>query len=397
MWCGAVCAETRVELRAGALPPKGTAIAVTPDGVVFAAGGASALDGPQSLVRWDRVLSIEGDLAQPAAAYAEVARLAWRARTRLERGDMVSAEPLFERLFAETRARPGRMRVLAAEGLTRCRIARGAMVSAVDSWLIWLDEDPFGRSAELDAASFADAASGLAPNLPPMFVSSSAVEAVSASRPSAERVRATQISWWYRHAMRFEAGVTASGDPPAASSDWAVELVADIVRARTGTPEERQRARSRLEDRLERPGADGSPVAGWVRAWLHAGIGRSLIIESDSGAQLDGVISLLTAASGYGETLPQLAALSLAEASVTLHKLGRIDEASRVRSRLRARYQGFAVLGWPPLNAWADDGTGADGFLSSRLSTGHAGTGQPDVVPARTDRLVAIEQVDTDE
>jgi len=349
-------AETRIELRGGAPLPRGVPIAVTHDGVVFAANGSLATDGPTTLVRWDRVLWIEGDLAAAAAPYADLARLAWRARFRLERGDRVAAEPLFDRLLAATRDRPGELRTFAAEGLTRCRIARGAMVGAVDAWLIWLDVSGDAGAAGPESAVFADELSGLVPSLPPVFIASPAV-AVGAERGAlAEHERASRFAFWYRRAMEFEAGLlTESEAPPGPRADWAEALVADVVLARTGDSDERARARERLQSRLERPGRGGAPETGWVRAWLHAGLGRSYVVETETPLRLRGVISLLTVAASYEEALPQLAAISLAEAAVTLRALGRRDEALALRDRLRSVHHGSAVVGWDALHGWGGD------------------------------------------
>src|ERR1043165_1581706 len=117
--------------------------------VVHQRGGAASLEGrivtiddagvtiqrdfPQpDFIRWDLVRDVVMEHRDPALEkYREDAANLWRARTRLERHDEAMAEPLFEQLFGKYRARTHETALLVAEGLLRCRLARGANESAV--------------------------------------------------------------------------------------------------------------------------------------------------------------------------------------------------------------------------------------------------------------------------
>src|SRR5690606_26027526 len=92
-------------------------------------------DATQTVISWDRIRTVSGDHAAIAANHANVADRLWRARTRIERGDWRLGEPLFEGLFATYGALTGPASAVAAEGLLRCRLRRGAQAASVEPWL----------------------------------------------------------------------------------------------------------------------------------------------------------------------------------------------------------------------------------------------------------------------
>ncbi len=94
------------------------------------------------VIGWDRVREVTGPLATEASKFTSTAEKAWRARARLERGDWVAAEPLFEELFSEYRTRTGPTALTVAGGLVRCRLMRGAQTAAVEPWIAWLRAQP---------------------------------------------------------------------------------------------------------------------------------------------------------------------------------------------------------------------------------------------------------------
>src|SRR5207248_1943375 len=106
-------------------------------------------------IGWDRVQRVEGEHAAEADGLAELADRTWRARSRIERGDFASAEPLFEQLFASMTGHDGPTAAIASEGLLRCRLARGAQAGAVWPWLEWLSV--IERSGGLSAPASAGA------------------------------------------------------------------------------------------------------------------------------------------------------------------------------------------------------------------------------------------------
>lgn len=354
--------------------PPGAAVSSIDDRGVYVVDAAGTLH----LVTWDRVLRVEGPRAEDAAPYMPLAQDAWRARARLERGDAISAEPLFEDLYVRTANHRGPTREVIAEGLMRCRLRRGAQIGAIGPWLALLDAraggaeggatgiQPYARNwaEQAGLGEVLDRATGLAPALPPMWLDWPAVRQFAAqaatgqigepvgpppdSPPQAAGEAAAgpateyaaALSDLYHAAAAFEAGLQS--EVPAvtgrAASDPGVRLVRDIVAARAGDPQQRADARVNLRDRLAvLSRADDQP---WLGAWLHVALGRSLLREPDEESQLLGIAELLTvpASPAYADTHPYLAGLALADCARALAALGRHEQSIALRRELADRF-----------------------------------------------------------
>lgn len=367
----ALVANGQVVLRGGGTPPSGEIAEVTDEGVVIETGRAQ--DGPRSsskvIIGWDRVRDVEGAFAGEAQAYEQVATDAWRARYRLERGDTVAAEPIFERLFERYRGESGPTAAIIAEGLLACRLHRGAQAGAVEPWLslmmaeaerargpVWFERD---RSESMERVI--DPATGLAPALPPIWLDSPASRAIaSSSEPGElnlddpqERQVATSLASLYRFAARFEAGHDEEM-PRYARGSNAVSLVADIVKARAGNERERANARESLQVRIDRERGT------WVEAWCRVGLGRSLLSELDPEQRRLGVVQLLHVPARFREDQAYLAGLALAEAIVALEDLGDDVAAGVLRRDLFEGYGGHPALEWEPIRRGGVGGIGGE-------------------------------------
>ncbi len=283
-----------------------------------------------------------------------------RAKSRLERGDIFLAAPLFEKLAVRfTAARPGEHGarkengqavengkavggdernegvdgptvMLIAEGLARCRLSRGDAPAAVGPWLAslgarlsGLNDEPFPSLPLL-----VDPATGLAPALAPIWLAGPELAALiddnfrdefladstSTVRPSIPR----ELASWYRRSALFELGL-ADDLPPVAPSaseqpeDAGVQLVVMIVSARIGADQVRADARAAIETALSAELATGGGT--WREAWLRAALGRSLLREPDIAQRDRGLLELMHLPARFAQSLPRLAALALAEAS----------------------------------------------------------------------------------
>jgi len=378
--CVALCGgpvRGQVVMRGGEPAPPGEVAGVSLEGVLVASGPDDRV-----LIGWDRVSRVEGEWADEAAAFSDVSDRAWRARSRLIRGDMPAAEPLFEELFPRYEGRIGPTAALVAEGLLRCRLRRGAVASAVPAWLATLNavagRDDQPRPLHADWSRLAglapsiDPQTGLCPALPPIWLDWPAVQAFAgASAPqvggdaapaAAEKVE--MLRSLYAHAARFECGTAGAFEFPQ-SEDQGVRLVVDIVQARTGDAAARAEAKSRLQARL------AEPAPGWVQAWCRCAIGRSLVREPDERQRRLGVIELLWLPATHDRGHPYLTGLALAEAAATLDELGDAGGAAVLRREFETGYKGHPASEWKPRDA----ARGARGSLAPKPATLAPGPG----------------------
>lgn len=191
-------------LRGGEPAPAGRVLEVSLDGVTVGSTVASPV-----IVGWHRVRSVEGPLAGEAAAFEEVADDAWRAMSRLDRGDAQAAEPVFERLQDLYRGRSGPTAAAVFEGLLRCRLRRNAQTLAVDAWLEWRRARSAAdgaqwyrgnRDAEGIGGIVFDEETGLVPDLPPLWLDVPAVRVFAEAPERTESVneRDRQLAALYR-------------------------------------------------------------------------------------------------------------------------------------------------------------------------------------------------------
>lgn len=315
------------------------------------------------VIPWDRVRSIEG--TADAAKYTAIAEDAWRARTRVERADFISAEPVFERLFAQYKTQKGATTAVIAEGLLRCRLRRGAHILAIEPWLAMLRTSATPRTpvlheawaAEAGLPAVVDATTGLIPALPPIWLSWKAVDSYAKSaepgvtaKPTTADTRADTLAQIYFQAARYEAGLPATL-PELATNDPGVSIAWQVVQSRIGTPEQREAARKLLRDRL-RPTAAAGPTPAWLEAWCHSAIGRSLIREDSPEQKQAGVIELLNIPTRFSRAHPYLSGLALAEASATLRALGDTNGADVLARELAASYPSHPVQDWTPFRTF---------------------------------------------
>ncbi len=362
-----------LELRGGATPPSGTVVRCTAEGVVV----VSSVTGEMT-IGWDRVRAVRGEHAEEADAYKDVADQAWRAVSRLARGDVPAAEPIFEELFVEYAGQRGPTSAAISGGLLRCRLARGAHTLAVGAWLAWLHasagEQPAGLNIDhrLGALPLTDAATGLAPELPPIWLGLPAVRVFGQAPLHAERYgeREAALAQLYQHAALTESG-RSQPLPRLTSTDPGVRLVWEVVAAQSRSEPERLAGRRAIEKRLR------SEPAAWIDAWLRTALGRSLLHESDPDQQHRGVIELLRVRVVHQRDAPYLAGLALADAAVTMRALGDERVASLLRRELLDTFPSHPATTWEPISLWRP------------LDTSHAAPSQLRRDPVESDRSPA--------
>lgn len=322
----------------------------------------------EQVVSWDRVKKVGGEWAGKYEPFTALADKAWRARTRLERGDHTLAEPLFEELTGELRGQTGPTPALVAEGLLRCRLARGAQTAAIVPWLTWTSivgaassdkqaakDKWIGGTCDLGKGEGAaiDAEYLLAPSLPPVWVAGPALDSLLASKDweTLTRQEGTpgQLAKLYQQAASRSTGsdaATVDLDTIDAKTPG-TKLVYDMLRAWTGEGDEREKGRAALRTRFE-SGDKKKPASPrrWVEAWCRYGIGKSMIDETDESTRLLGVIELLHVPARFDEDQPYLAGMALAHAALTLAEMGDAHGAHVLKGELTSKYPRHPALEW---------------------------------------------------
>lgn len=373
-------------MRSGLEPPVGRPISIGIEGLTVEAGEGVAARRFQ--VGLDRIASPPRTLGESFERVRVISEHAWRARIRLERGDLVAAEPMLEQLASEIGEARGATPELVHRGLLVCRLARGVHTGALESYVRWrLASDGLASDSQSDAGLEAaiDSQTRLAPQLPPIWIDGPATQAFarSASRVAAADGSATAetLARLYEVAAKVACNEPVSGawDPlapgspstSAAVGDEGVGLVRDIVAARLGDEATRIKARNEL---LRRRVAS---IPAWQHAWILVGVGQSLVRETDREQRLRGVASLLEVAARYEDACPYLTGLAMADAAITLADMGDNAAALRIRSDLAARWPGHAAIDTPGLRSLADrPASGAPGAALAEPPTSKA-TSEP--------------------
>lgn len=266
-------------------------------------------------IPWDRVRRIDSD--DPALTYERYMATAvdiWRARSRVERGDTALAEPLLERLFERSRGRTDATARVVAEGLLRCRLARGAnalaIVPALETARLARADVTIDGYADLPAVIDPDTA--LCPQLGPAWIRSRALNRVERDLADFDAhgdAVIAAIARLYRRAILFQLGATAAPDAgddldADVAAHRGVGFLAILVECASGDPKRREAARTRV-------GREIATAPRWAAGWAHFAIGDSLLRESGVGRRQRGMVQLLHLPAGHRRSLPYLAGLAL--------------------------------------------------------------------------------------
>jgi hypothetical protein len=361
----------------GATPSPGAAAGAVGGGV----GGAAS-----ELIALDRVRRVDGPNAALFDNWSTRAEALWRARTRVERGDMALGEEALASLYPPSR--PGDLvgptGQTIAELALRLRLARGWTPGALAAWFDTFNtrrqstlapregasttQSPTQSTPQLPTqsprllgAAVIDPTTGLVPSLPPIFSPAlhnrwlgAVIDGPTLAPTPSDDPSTRELRELYKAAASAELAGLPSADsgapfPTATTSDPGVQFVREIVVARLGDPAQRLEAREKLGRRLSslasgRPrDATPRPDPEWVDAWCRVAIGRSLLREADPQLRRAGVLSLLHVPARFDRSFPELARLSLLDAADALERDA--DSASAAKLRALARPDESAAAG----------------------------------------------------
>ncbi len=291
--------------------------------------------GASHFVPWDRVRRIDAQNRDPVSPRRmETAVRLWRARSRVERHDTTLAEPLLERLFEFYRGQTHETALVVAEGLLRCRLARGDHVRAVLATL----ETTRLRRAGVSTDSYTmlveviDQTTSLCPQLAPVWLPSPLLTKLNHDLaeydPHGDEVVGA-VAALYRRAIQQTLGEVDDQTPVKTLPDHVgVAFLSRLVACNSLDADERHSARNALTRSL----GDLSP---WAESWARLHIGLSLTRETGVGRQQQGIVSLLHVPARFGTSQPYLTGLALAYAATALDATGDAQGAAAMRVELR--------------------------------------------------------------
>lgn len=318
--------------------------------VVIEAADASGVTGTfadsRLLVTWDRVRAIDGESSDELAGFLDAGGLLWRGTSRLDRGDAVAALSVLEQAYEVFGDQPGATGAVAADALLAAHLALGNPDRCVLPWLQLLEHDVSQVQPLGSHRAAIDSGTGLVPELPPIFLPSRSAVRRATELAGDEFGRWTpgtnrRLAEAYASAFLIAAGERPPPLEGEASSEG-VRLVQAIVEARSDDPNRRLTARVALQGFLD------AEHPAWIDAWCHAGIGLSLLLESESD-RLAGVGHLLVVPSEHAETQPSLACVCLAYSALTLADAGRPDAAGTLINELERIAPRHPALSLPSL------------------------------------------------
>jgi hypothetical protein len=352
--------EIRVERRGGLPELAGTLRSMDERGVLLDSRRLG-----ERLVPWDRIRRLHGASDPRMDGWLEDGTRVWRARIRISRGDPLSAEPLLEPLFDRFVGRTDELALVVAEGLLRCRIARGANDLAVVPMLETIRLRDAGVSSTAYASLppvFEDAWS-LVPAVPPAWHAGAdraglatrlhetlrrleqtlAAEGAAPTPRTAAARRAASIASWYLAAVRAEEGSPLRPPTITAGDDPGLRLLAEVLTGRPpeaadaagGDPEAPPDPRAILE-----AATPGPTEPAWTGDWRDYFEGRRGLLADESAEREAGMLRLLRPAALRPSERPYLAGIGLARAADALERMGRPEEAAILRADLAARFPG---------------------------------------------------------
>ena len=323
-----ICADT-VYQRGGSSPIQGR-ISIDDAGVTV----VTEL-GATHFVPWDRVKDVDSEkFAQSLERKLVVANDLWRARSRVQRNDTTLAEPLFERLFEQYRGQTHETALVVAEGLLRCRLARGDHVLAVIPALetARLLRSNVSTDSYSTLRSVMDDKRSLCPQLAPAWLASPLLKKLAHdlgefNAQGDETIAA--IASLYKQALQQTLGEPQSENQSQQLPNHdGVKFLSLLVSCRDKESDKRSSARERLRRKL-------TNAQHWTNAWSYMMIGLSLISEDGQGRQLQGVVNLLHVPARFVRSQPYLAGLALFDASSALNAMGDYEAADALSSELR--------------------------------------------------------------
>ncbi len=323
----------RIERRRGLSVLEGRIVAMDETAITI----RSAETRATHTVRWDLVRTVRTERSEPRLEqWLDLGERLWRARTRLERGDVLLAEPLLQELFDEWRGRTDEAALIAAEGLLRCRLARGDQAGGVLPALevIRLSRADVSTDAYRAMPRIVDDRREVIPGLPPRWLAAPG-DLVLVGELGSYDARGDQVvaemAALYRVLAARQVGRELDEQERRRSREAVdhpgLELLRAMVEADDPDRDRREAARQWIEREL--PDAEG-----WREAWLRFQLGHTWVNEEGTGRRQRGMVQLLHLPARFSGTQPYLSGLAVEQARTTAAALGMDELAERLREQM---------------------------------------------------------------
>lgn len=314
--------EVRLHWRDGRSAERGVLLSIGPDGLQWRRG-----DGTVAGARWSSLREVDG-LGAEHRDLLEDGGLLWRATSRLERGEIDLAAPIFERLADRWSGEVSRRHRAALAGLVRCRARTGRPADAAIAAL---------RLLELDAAG--GEAGAEPPRLPGGWPVEAPLWRIDEQGEEAARLRvalkryeespvAASAAWVEATLLGVETAIPAGASP--ASPARVAAVLREIDRA---SPEALLREREAL---LEAAATTAE------ERWIHARIATVLAADAAADRRRRALVEWLCVPARFPDSVE--APLALRAAAELADGLGEDDlarrlgeAAARAASSLRSR------------------------------------------------------------
>ena len=336
------------------------------DGILLRMPGESEDEDVEVMLSWDRVADVRvaGPVQPRLPELLENAEALWRARSRLDRGDMANAEPILELQFPAMVGRTSETALVVSDGLLRCRLDRGANAEAILPGLEMARLRRAGMTTSSDAIRIPpvitpdgvdavipvwDADFSLLPYLPPVWLEG----------PGASNARVELQEWSTENdpLMATIAGLYLAGlkqdlgqaiepvdlDSESIAGESGTLLLGLMVNAVHPDPTVRKEARKRLENRP----ANDPP---WVETWTRFQLGRSYLMEEGAGQRRKGQLNLAHVIARSSQAQPYLAGVAMEIMATEFESTGDLEAAERLRGDLQRSTPRHPVLRTPALN-----------------------------------------------
>lgn len=285
-------------------------------------GGESGLlirqegkSGSSIRIPWSTIRFIEPNEPRPQLEQLlEEGENLWRAKKRLLRGDVQLSEPIFAAQFKRLLGSDSEDARLAAEGLLRVLIARGAIERAVHPWLETVRLNEVGiQSPFSELQPILDSKTMLCPHLPIVEV-----EQISSQILHSYNNKTNPITSSIVNALTEDKS-TQFADIQQSSVEDPLFLP-QIIGATTGNAEFSAALRARLDLFLP-----------WQKAWAHYALSIGLLRESTLESRNEGLLHLAHVASMEPHIQPWLTAAAMLKLSNELGSDGFNQQAERIQ------------------------------------------------------------------